>query len=69
MSSRVSVIYVRDATISVATVGTISDVMVAGLAEDGAVEAASYVVAPVGPIGLGGRGRGRENSVDIGDVL
>lgn len=30
-SSRVSIIYVRDATLSVTTVGTISDMMVAGL--------------------------------------
>lgn len=69
MSSRVCVVYVRDATLSVATVSTISNMMVAGLAEDGTVEAASSMATPVGPVSLGGRGGGRENSVDIGDIL
>lgn len=69
VSSRVGIIYVGDATLSVATVGTISDMMVAGLAEDGAIEAASSVVAPVGPVSLGGRGGRGENGVDVGDIL
>lgn len=69
VSSRVGIIYVRNSTLSVATVGTIGDMVVAGLAEDGAIEAASPMAAPVGPISLGGRGRGGENSVDVGDIL
>lgn len=70
VSSRVGIIYVRDATLSVATVGAISDMMVAGLAEDSAIETASSMAAPVGPISLGGRGGGgRENGVDVCNVL
>lgn len=53
VSSRVSIIYVGDSTLSVATVGSVSDTMVAGLAEDGSVEGAGTMGAPVGPIDLG----------------
>lgn len=69
MSSRVSVVYVWDAPLSVATVSAIGDMMMASLTENSTIEAASCVVAPVCPISLGGRGGGRENSVDVGNIL
>lgn len=68
--SRVGIIYVGNAALSVATVGTISDMMVAGLAQDGAIEAAGSVAAPVRPICMGRRRRRRgKNGVDVGDIL
>ncbi|TNN46517.1 hypothetical protein EYF80_043281 [Liparis tanakae] len=63
------VICVGDAALPVAAVGAVGGVVVAGLAEDGAVEAADGVAAPEGPVSLGRRGRGGEDGVDVGDVL